>query len=103
AHELSERWPSARGGAADQRFDSATVLFVDIPRYDEVAQKLQPAELAELVKKFYGSANDAAHLFGASYMQFVGEGLLAVFSDDTNTHTVNHGLRAARTALGLVD
>jgi CheY-like chemotaxis protein len=104
AHELSERWPSGQGGGAgDERFESATVLFVDIPRYAEVAQKLEAAELTELVKKFYGSANDTAHLFGARYMQFVGEGLLAVFSDDTNTRTVNHGLRAARTALGLVE
>ena len=103
AHELSERWPSGPGGNGDERFDSATVLFVDIPRYAEVAQKLQPAELTELVKKFYGSANDTAHLFGARYMQFIGEGLLAVFSDDTNTRTVNHGLRAARTALSLVE
>lgn len=103
AHELSERWPSGAGGTGDERFDSATVLFVDIPRYAEVAQKLEPAELADLVKKFYGSANDTAHLFGARHMQFIGEGLLAVFSDDTNTRTVNHGLRAARTALGLVE
>ena len=103
AHELSERWPSGQGGSGDERFESATVLFVDIPRYAEVAQKLDAAELTELVKKFYGSANDTAHLFGARYMQFVGEGLLAVFSDDTNTRTVNHGLRAARTALGLVE
>ncbi|HSV82684.1 MAG TPA: response regulator [Ramlibacter sp.] len=103
AHELSERWPSGQGGAGDEKFSSATVLFVDIPRYAQVAQKLAPAELTELVKKFYGSANDTAHLFGARFMQFIGEGLLAVFSDDTNTRTVNHGLRAARTALGLVE
>jgi CheY-like chemotaxis protein len=103
AHELSERWPTGQGGTGDERFDSATVLFVDIPPYAELARKLHPAELAELVKKLYGSANDTAHLFGARSMQFIGEGLLAVFSDDTNTRTVNHGLRAARTALGLVE
>lgn len=104
AHELSERWPSSgQGGAGDERFASATVLFVDIPRYAEVAHKLQPHELTDLVKKLYGTANDTAHLFGARFMQFIGEGLLAVFSDDTNTRTVNHGLRAARTALGVVE
>lgn len=103
AHELSERWPSGQGGSGDERFDCATVLFVDIPQYAEVAHKLEPQELAELVKKLYGAANDTAHLFGARYMQFVGEGLLAVFTDDTDTRTVNHGLRAARTALGLVE
>lgn len=103
AHELSERWPAGQGGAGDERFDSATVLFVDIPQYAAVAHKLEPGELTELVKRFYGSANDTAHLFGARYMQFVGEALLAIFTDDTNTDTVNHALRAARTALGMVE
>jgi CheY-like chemotaxis protein len=103
AHELSARWPTPAAGSGDERVDSATVLFVDIPHYAEVAQKLAPQELADLVKRVYGSANDTAYLFGARHMQFVGEGLLAVFTDDTNTRTVNHALRAARTALGLAE
>ncbi|HEY8357974.1 MAG TPA: response regulator [Ramlibacter sp.] len=103
AHELSERWPTSAGTSGDERFDSATVLFVDIPQYAEVAHKLSPDELGELVKKLYGSANDTAHLFGARYMQFIGEGLLAVFSGDSDTRTVNHGLRAVRAALGVVE
>ncbi|UUZ69582.1 hypothetical protein LP416_09175 [Polaromonas sp. P2-4] len=36
-------------------------------------------------------------------MQFVGEALLAIFVDSTDTLSVNHGLRAARAALGMVD
>jgi CheY-like chemotaxis protein len=104
ASELSERWPvTGDGTGEDERFDSASVLFVDIPNYASVAEKLQPAELTELVKKFYGSANDTVHLFGARHIQFIGEGLLAVFIDATDTQTVNHGLRAARAALGLVE
>lgn len=103
AAELSERWPSGQGGTGDEKFDSASVLFVDIPNYAGVAEKLDAAELTDLIKRFYGSANDTAHLFGARYMQFIGEGLLAVFTDDTNTRTVNHALRAVRTALGMVE
>jgi DNA-binding response OmpR family regulator len=104
AAELSERWPTTQGGGTqDEKFDSATVLFVDMPNYAGVAEKLSPAELMDLIKRFYGNANDTAHLFGARYMQFVGEGLLAVFTDDTNTRTVNHSLRAVRTALGMVE
>jgi CheY-like chemotaxis protein len=104
AAELSDRWPAPQDDlSGDERFDSATVMFADMPHYARVAEKLTPTELTELVKKFYGSANDTAHLFGARHMQFIGEGLLAVFTDDTNTRTVNHGLRAARAALGLVE
>jgi CheY-like chemotaxis protein len=102
AVELSERWPVG-GADGDEKFPSATVLFVDIPSYAGVAEKLDPAELTDLVKKFYGSANDTAHLFGARHIQFIGEGVLAVFVDATDTQTVNHGLRAVRAALGLVE
>lgn len=101
--ELSERWPSGQGGTGDEHFESATVLFVDIPQYAGMAEKLDAEELADLIKRFYGSANDTAHLFGARHMQFIGAGLLAVFTDDTNTRTVNHALRAVRTALGLLE
>jgi CheY-like chemotaxis protein len=103
AAELSERWPGGEGGDADERLASATVLFVDIPNYATVAEKLNSEELADLVKKFYGSANDTVHLFGARHMRFVGEGLLAIFAPDSDTQTVSHGLRAARAALGLVE
>jgi DNA-binding response OmpR family regulator len=103
AKELSERWPAGDGTEGDVKFDHATVLFVDIPNYATVAEKLSSAELTELVKKFYGSAGDTVHLFGARHMQFIGEGLLAVFVDSTDTKSVNHGLRAVRAGLGLVE
>lgn len=103
ANELSNRWPTPSGEVGDERFPSATVLFVDVPSYAGVAERLNAAELADLVRRFYGSANDTAHLFGARHMQFVGEGVLAVFVDATDTRTVNHGLRALRAALGLIE
>lgn len=102
--ELSDRWPTTGSDAVeDQRFSSATVLFVDMPHYAAMAQALSGDELSELVRKFYASVGDTVHLFGARHMQFVGEGLLTVFVDSTDTQSVNHGLRAARAALGLID
>lgn len=103
AKELSDRWPTAEAGSADEQFAHATVLFVDVPNYASVAERLDAAELTDLVKRFYGSAGDTIHLFGARHIQFIGEGLLAVFVNSTDTRSVNHGLRAARAALGLVE
>jgi DNA-binding response OmpR family regulator len=103
AKELSDRWPTGDGHTTDEKFAHATVLFVDMLNYATLAEKLTSAELSDLVKRFYGSAGDTVHLFGARHMQFIGEGLLAVFVDSTDTKSVNHGLRAARAALGLVD
>ena len=103
ARELSERWPTGGGTENDEKFANATVLFVDSTQYAAVSELLSGAELTDLVKKFYGSAGDTIHLFGAHHMQFVGEGMLAIFTDTTDTHSVSHGLRAARAALGLVE
>jgi class 3 adenylate cyclase len=103
AAELSERWPSTVGEEGDERLANATVLFVDIPNYPLLAAQLDARELSELVKKFYGNANDTVHLFGARTMRFVGEGLLAIFAPDDDSRTTNHALRAARAALGLVE
>lgn len=103
AAELSEKWPVAGGDTEDEQFASATVLFVDVLNYAALAEKLSVEELSETVRRFYSNAGDTVHLFGARHMQFVGEALLAIFVDSTDTLSVNHGLRAARAALGLVD
>lgn len=101
--ELGDSWPTAPGSATDEKFEHATVLFVDMANYSTLAEQLSGAEFSELVKKFYGSAGDTVYLFGARHMQFFGEGLLAVFVESNDTQSVTHGLRASRAALGLVD
>ena len=100
---LSDQWPSTSGASEDEKFSSVTVLFVDVLNYAALAEKFTDDELSELVRRFYSSAGDTVHLFGARHMQFVGEALLAIFVVSTDTLSVNHGLRAARAALGLVD
>jgi DNA-binding response OmpR family regulator len=102
AHSLSEQWPGDQAPQVD-RIDTATVLFIDMCQYATWAERLSSAELAELVQQFYGNAGDTVHLFGASHMQFVGEGMVAVFAAGQDTQSVNHGLRAVRAAFGLLD
>lgn len=103
ASELSDKWPAADAASEDERFSNATVLFVDVLNYAGLAEKLSSSDLSDVVRQFYNNAGDTVHLFGARHMQFVGEGLLVVFVDSTDTTSVNHGLRAARAALGLLD
>ena len=47
ASEFSERWPAGDGADSDEKFDSATVLFVDIPQYGALAEQLSSTELTE--------------------------------------------------------
>jgi CheY-like chemotaxis protein len=103
AKSLSEQWPESGYVAEGEKFNSATALFADIRDYALWTQRLSGSELGALIKMFYGSVGDTVHLFGARYMQFVGDGMLCVFVDDNDTQSVSHALRAARAAVGLSD
>jgi CheY-like chemotaxis protein len=100
---LTKQWPDGGLVQDNQKFPNATVLFAEIHQYAQWAQYLSSAELGDLIRQFYGSTGDTVHLFGAHYMQFVGDGMLCVFVDAGDTLSVNHGLRAVRAALGLKD
>ena len=101
--ELGDKWPTAESAAEDCKFANAAVLFVDVVNFAALTEKLSSTELSAVVRQFYNNAGDTVYLFGAHHMQFVGEGLLAVFVDSTDTETVNSSLRATRAALGLID
>ncbi|MGB4115188.1 MAG: response regulator [Polaromonas sp.] len=103
ASNLTKQWPDGGLVHDGQKFANATVLFAEINHYALWAQHLSSAELGDLIRQFYGSTGDTVHLFGAHYMQFVGDGMLCVFVDAGDTLSVNHGLRAVRAALGLKD
>jgi CheY-like chemotaxis protein len=98
---LSEQWPESGLGQDNEKFATATVLFADIRDYGVWTHKLSSTELSDIVQQLYTSVGDTVYLFGARYMQFVGDGMLCVFVDSADTESVNHGLRALRAALGL--
>ena len=100
AQEIGERWPDAEAAPGDERIAMATVLFVDILSA-ELTERLSALEIADIVKRVYGNAGDTVHLFGAHHVQMIGEGMLSVFSDDEDTFSVTHGIRAVRAAIGL--
>lgn len=100
--ELSgDRWPSENDGQADERYDIATVLFVQLTG-QALPHLLTPTELTDVLRRAYTNASDVVHLFGARHVHLVGEGLLAVFVQDTDTESMTHSLRAAKSAFSLV-
>ncbi|MDB5886341.1 MAG: response regulator receiver protein [Polaromonas sp.] len=100
---LSEQWPDSSTAPTGERFASATVLYADMRDYGLWTQRLSSSELGEIVQLLYSSVGDTVYLFGAHYMQFVGDGMLCIFVDAADTRSVNHGLRAVRAALGLTN
>jgi DNA-binding response OmpR family regulator len=104
AKELSAQWPySLQTTDSGERFASATVLYADMRDYTAWTQRLSSGELSQVVQQFYSSVGDTVHLFGSHYMQFLGDGMLCVFVEDTDTTSVNHAMRAAKAAFGLQD
>jgi CheY-like chemotaxis protein len=101
ARELSEQWPGEAQGACDAYHPQATVLFADLRNDHEWLRALQPQQLAVVLKRFYEGGGDTVHLFGARSAHFVGDGLLAVFTDVGGKTTAPQGLRAAKAAFGL--
>ncbi len=100
---LSEQWPESSPAQDQRKFASATVLYADMRDYGVWTQVLSSGEFSEIVQQLYASVGDTVYLFGAHYMQFVGSGMLCVFVDAADTHSVNHGLRAMRAALGVAN
>jgi CheY-like chemotaxis protein len=100
---LSEQWPESSAAQEQDKFASATVLYADMRDYGLWTQTLSSTEFSEIVQQLYSSVGDTVYLFGAHTMQFVGDGMLCVFVDAADTHSVNHGLRAVRAALGLAN
>ena len=104
ARELSEQWPdTTQSHDAGERFASATVLYADMRDYASWTQRLSSSELSQVIQQFYSSVGDTVHLFGSHYMQFLGDGMLCVFVETTDTSSVNHAMRAVRAAFGLQD
>jgi CheY-like chemotaxis protein/class 3 adenylate cyclase len=101
AHALNEQWPSQRPGEIESHLDHATVLYVELSSYPEWVARLSANELSVLLKRFYEGCGDTVFLFGAATMQFVGEGVLALFSPRPEETATASSLRAARAALGL--
>lgn len=101
ARELSEQWPGETQGHREAFFPLATVLFADLRNEADWVRALSPQQLALMLKRFYEGSGDTVHLFGATSAHFVGDGLLAVFTDRPAITTAHQGLRAIKAAFGL--
>ncbi len=94
-------WDNQGQHEQDEVHASATVMYLDLinPKWPQL---LNPTELTTMLKLAYTSATDTVNLFGARHTQMVGEGLLAVFVSDNDTASVNHAVRAFKSAFALV-
>lgn len=114
-HELRSRFEQRRGrgrtpppaathlrGMAG-RMLTQTVLFSDIRGFTAMAERLSAGEVAELLSRFLREACAAVFHEHGRVMKIMGDGLMAVFGQDSPEDTAAHaaaGLRAGQRIVG---
>jgi class 3 adenylate cyclase len=88
------------GAVADQVIQ-ATVLFADIRNFTSLAEKLSSAEVAELLTHYFERSCEPVLTNGGRHLKFVGDGLMAVFSDAGTAAPLSAARRAVSTALAM--
>lgn len=111
--EAGERWP-VTGSAlpSDVTLASASLLFMDIANFASFSERLSTEQATSITRNLYSNTGDTAHLFGARHLQFVGDGLLAIFADEAAPTAASagkpealeapHGVRNVRAARGMI-
>ena len=90
-----------RGAITDQVMD-ATVLFSDIRNFTALAEKLSSSEVAELLMEYFERSCEPVLKNGGRHLKFIGDGLMAVFSDTLSGGSpLPASRRAVSAALGM--
>ena len=88
------------GAVADQVL-TATVLFSDIRNFTSIAEKLTSSEVAELLTQYFERTSDPVLRHGGRHLKFIGDGLMAVFSDLGAASPLPAARRALSAALAV--
>jgi len=82
-------------GVVADRLLQAVVLFADIRDFTRMAEKLDSAEVAELLTEYFGRCGEPVLRHGGGHLKFIGDGLLAIFEQQDAAR------RAVAAALGM--
>lgn len=77
----------------------ATVLFADLAGFTALAEKLTPAEVAELLEGYFTHAVEAIFAEGGTLDKFIGDCVMAFFG--APVEQPDHALRAVRAAIEI--
>ncbi|MES2414988.1 MAG: protein kinase [Pseudomonadota bacterium] len=88
-------------GAVTEQLSNATVLFSDIRNFTSLAEKLGSGEVAELLTEYFERACQPVLKNGGRYVKFIGDGLMAVFSDSARGSPLPAARRAVSAGLAM--
>jgi class 3 adenylate cyclase/CHASE2 domain-containing sensor protein len=79
-----------------------TVLFTDIRGFTSFCEDKDPTEVVNLLNHYLQQMVSIVVKHGGHVNKFIGDGILAVFSDEEGAHIGNHPARAVRCAMEIV-
>ncbi len=79
----------------------ATVLFSDIRNFTSLAEKLSSAEVAELLTEYFERSCQSVLKNGGKHLKFIGDGLMAIFTDSASGSPLPAARRAVSAALAM--
>jgi len=88
-------------GAVTDQVVQATVLFSDIRNFTSLAEKLSSTEVAELLTAYFERTCEPVLTNGGRHVKFIGDGLMAVFSDTLGGSPLPAARRAVSAALAM--
>lgn len=88
-------------GAMTEQLPDATVLFSDIRNFTSLAEKLGSGEVAELLTEYFERASQPLLKNGGGNIRFIGDGLMAVFTDSSHGSPLPAARRAVSAALAM--
>jgi adenylate cyclase len=86
---------------------TVTILFTDIRGFTAFCEEKDPAVVVDLLNAYMGGMVSIIHQHHGHVNKFIGDGILAVFSDDDlhgepGTNPGDHAIRATRCAIEMV-
>jgi adenylate cyclase len=96
---LDELLRSAGSVAAVPRRKELTVFFSDIRSFTAIAERLEPEDLAELLRLYVERMADIAHRCDGTIDKFIGDGMMVFFGDPVAQP--DHAERCVRMALAM--
>jgi serine/threonine-protein kinase PpkA len=87
--------------AAVDQVAQATVLFSDIRNFTSIAEKLSSTEVAELLTEYFELSCGSVLKNGGKHLKFIGDGLMAIFTDTSTGSPLPAARRAVSAALAM--
>jgi len=79
-----------------------TILFSDIRGFTAFCEEKDPALVVDLLNEYMGAMVKIIVRYNGNVNKFIGDGILAIFSDEDGTTSGDHPLRAVRCGVEMV-